>query len=366
MLALLVTASAFGTTMAFTQPPPAVTARNEVLLTNSMASHAEPRFSPDGRYIAYTSNQSGSYAIWTMTTDGRRQQELTSMAGEEVMPSWSPGGDRIAFVWRPSCFSDLCVTSVNVDDQVCATAGGHVRNFAWSPDGSLIAYDAGNGTIRFYNSTSGTSTPFPFGARARHPSFGNSPDTLYFTAYSGQGDYIWRANINGSDPQRLSHTGSDIEPQVSPSGDRLMYLTNLSGSYEPWLVDFKTGVSVYLFNTPDLTPAYTFPDPPLLTNGTVPTWGPNGTTILLISGSDGEGGTLYLVTMDFKVTLGQLHSVQDNTFVINVYNRVPISSPVVDAQWSRSGDAVIQTTVSGVEQLLLLRNGPPVRAGYGS
>ena len=362
MLALLITASAFGTTMAATHPPPSAKPDSEVQLTSTLAFHIDPRFSPDGRSIAYASNQSGSYSIWTMTADGREQTEVTSLPGEEVMPTWSPDGNRIAFLWKHGAFSDLCIVSVNVDAQACATKGAHVRNLAWNPNGSVIAYDAGNGTIRLYNTASGADTVFPFGARVRDPDFGPS-SVLYFSARSDQGDYIWKAALDGGGSERLSHTGSDIEPHVSPSGGRVMYLTNLSGRYEPWLIDTETGISRYLFDTPDLAPSYTFPSPPLMANGTVPSWGPNGTSVLFIADSLGTG-TLYLVTMDFTVTLSTL-TVQGRTFVINVYNKVPIPSPVVDAQWSPRGDAVVETTVSGAAQLLLLRNGPPVSPGYG-
>ena len=52
-LALFVTASAFGATMAVTQPPSSARTSSEIQLTSAAGSHLEPRFSPDGKYNAY-------------------------------------------------------------------------------------------------------------------------------------------------------------------------------------------------------------------------------------------------------------------------------------------------------------------------
>ena len=364
LLALLVTASAFATTMAVTKPPPSARPSSEVQLTDGLASHVEPRFSPDGRQIAYSSNQSGSFRIWTMSSDGRKQTEVTSLPGDQVMPGWSPDGSRIAFIWKHGSFSDLCIVSVSVDEQECATKGASVQNFAWSPMGDVIAYDAGNGIIRLFNTTSGSDVVFPFASPVRDPDFGPSPSTLYFSGQTGQGDYIWRANTDGRDPERLSQTGSDVEPQVSPSGDRVIYLTNLSGRYEPWLIDLVSGTSVYLFNFPHVS-FYTIPEGPHLASDTFPSWGPNGTNILLISSMNGSRGRLYLVTLNFPVKLTLPPLPQGTTSVLNVFNMVPLAGPACDVQWSPRGDVVVETAISGSTQLFLLQNGPPVKVGYG-
>ena len=70
MLALLVTASAFGTTMVLTAPPHSAKPSNVVQLTSGPAESIEPAFSPDGRYLAFSYNRAGSYDIWLVREDG--------------------------------------------------------------------------------------------------------------------------------------------------------------------------------------------------------------------------------------------------------------------------------------------------------
>ncbi len=371
MLALLVTAGAFGVTMVVTEPPPSVRPSNVYQLTHDAAEHIEPTYSPDGKYIAFSSNLSGSYDVWIMREDGRKQTRMTWLPGDELTPKWNPNGGNIAFVWSHGSHSDLCTTSMNEGGSECLTDGMHVDTYSWSPDGLVVAYSAGDGTIRFHNMTNGSDTPFRFDANVGDPAFGPDPTTLYFSVRTDNGDYIWGANVNGSGARQLSWMGSDVEPQVSPSGNRLMYLTNLTGRYEPWLVDLDTGINTYIFNRPDLQPAYTFPDSPLLASGTVPCWGPNGTRILLISSANGTQGSLYLVTLDFPVDLlAQSPSLRgflppNEIFYLNVYNKVSVGDFTRDSQWSPSGNVVIEEAVSGFQQLFLLRSGPPVNVGYG-
>jgi len=58
-----------------------------------------PRFSPDGRQIAYVSTEAdGKGDIWVMGVDGREPRRLTLRSDAfDYFPSWSPDGTRIVF-----------------------------------------------------------------------------------------------------------------------------------------------------------------------------------------------------------------------------------------------------------------------------
>lgn len=62
-------------------------------LTESIAWDIQPRFSPDGRHIAFISDRGGSDNIWVMRADGSDARAITSEREASVFnPAWSPDG----------------------------------------------------------------------------------------------------------------------------------------------------------------------------------------------------------------------------------------------------------------------------------
>jgi dipeptidyl aminopeptidase/acylaminoacyl peptidase len=57
----------------------------------------QPSWSPDGRWIAFTSIRTGLSQIYRMRTDGSAQRRLTNAFGNCDSPAWSPRGGLIAF-----------------------------------------------------------------------------------------------------------------------------------------------------------------------------------------------------------------------------------------------------------------------------
>ena len=54
-----------------------VTGGKATLLAGGMASEVQPRFSPNGKYISYTSDKEGGDNIWIMNTDGTGKRAIT-------------------------------------------------------------------------------------------------------------------------------------------------------------------------------------------------------------------------------------------------------------------------------------------------
>ena len=66
-------------------------------LTNDEFKDRQPRWSPDGRRIAFYSNRGGKYEIWTLRADGSELARAAVTPGRLAYhPIWSPDGDRLA------------------------------------------------------------------------------------------------------------------------------------------------------------------------------------------------------------------------------------------------------------------------------
>ena len=68
-------------------------------LTATPAHERHPRWSPDGRWIAFESNRSGSSQIWLLpAVEPGEARQLTSIATEANSPEWSPDGRQLGFI----------------------------------------------------------------------------------------------------------------------------------------------------------------------------------------------------------------------------------------------------------------------------
>jgi Tol biopolymer transport system component len=65
-------------------------------LTTAPGTNNHPRWSPDGKTIAFTSSRGGSTQVWLLPLDGGEARQLTKLPIDVSGAIWSPWGDKIA------------------------------------------------------------------------------------------------------------------------------------------------------------------------------------------------------------------------------------------------------------------------------
>ena len=113
----------------------------------SLKTVSSPRISPDGRFVAYVTNETtweensfDTQIGMVMTSTGERYQ-LTHAKKSSRDPRWSPDSKRLAFLSDRDGSQQIYLISPAGGEATQLTHfEGGVRDFAWSPDGRHIAF----------------------------------------------------------------------------------------------------------------------------------------------------------------------------------------------------------------------------------
>jgi Tol biopolymer transport system component len=118
-------------------------------LTTAAGVDTDPAWSPDGAQIAFASDRGGDLDIWVMNADGSGARRLTASVGMDAEPAWSPDGRRIAFTSERDGDAEVYVMSASGGGETNLTntplvltprRAGHDGEPAWAPDGRTIFF----------------------------------------------------------------------------------------------------------------------------------------------------------------------------------------------------------------------------------
>ncbi|MEX2471376.1 MAG: amidohydrolase family protein [Gemmatimonadota bacterium] len=190
-------------------------------LTSGMAFDAQPRFSPDGTEVVFTSDRDGGQNIWTINLDGSDTTRVSrGEANRAEAPDWSPDGRYIV-----------------------ATFGEGNFRFGGNPNLRLWHVDGGSGVDLFEDE----------GLRkALGPTFGPDGRWIWFAQRTGGGDWDYNAQLplyeiraydreTGEVHDRVERFGSALRPTLSPDGRWLVYGTRHDAETGLRIRDLETG-----------------------------------------------------------------------------------------------------------------------------
>ncbi|HVF92465.1 MAG TPA: S9 family peptidase [Blastocatellia bacterium] len=205
-------------------------------ITEGPFTVSDPQWSPDSRWIAFVLSRAGkqdsSYTdisedrntdIFVVSAAGGATRQLTSGRGPETSPRWSPDGRLIAFL----SFADPASWAAKTDLMIVSQEGGAPRNLtsnypesvsgsiAWTPDGKAIL---AGGAVGVYGQVlkipaTGGNPMTVFEKPAGFGFFDLSPDgakIAYTFEDENIAEDIWVATSAGKEPKQLTR----LNPQV--------------------------------------------------------------------------------------------------------------------------------------------------------
>jgi Tol biopolymer transport system component len=234
-------------------------------ITSEPGLEDAPTWSPDGRSLAYISDDNGHLGISIRQVPGERSIRVGMSGVDEGRPAWSPDGNWIAFVSsrnRGGRFGiflgsrpiEMYVAGQNGDLFVMPAFGGTARKLAddaydpcWSPDGSRLAFRSiRDGAWRLYTVTLDGSQIAPIKGvepRALAPAW--SPDGRWIAYVAGAsaatGWDVYTVPAEGGTPVPITHDRATITlaPAWSRDGRSIMYSSNRAGPVNLWRVGFN-------------------------------------------------------------------------------------------------------------------------------
>ena len=192
----------------FTVP---ITGGDATQVTSGMAFDAQPRFSPDGTRIVFTSDRSGGQNVWIMSLDGSDTTQVTKGASNRTeSPDWSPDGDYIV-----------------------ASKGGF--RGGGLPKLSLYHVDGGSGVQLIGEPDNLKTLGAAFDPSGRYIWYARRTSDWTYNAQFPQYQLAVYDRETGENYTRTSRYGSGVRPTLSPDGRWLVYGTRH---------DFHTGLRI--------------------------------------------------------------------------------------------------------------------------
>jgi serine/threonine-protein kinase len=193
------------------------------------ALYQHPRFSPDGRSVAYEMGPPGNRDIWVLDL-GRRTRSRLTFQGDTTIPVWTVDGTRIAFgsVVTTDLFWKGADGSSEAEPLLRRERAGFTFPSSWSPDGRTLAFTEmhpTNGYDIWVLPVEGDRTPSKVLATAFDEIWGVfSPDgrfLAYLSDETGRKEVYVRGYPRGGKWTVSSDGG--VEPVWSADGRELFY-----------------------------------------------------------------------------------------------------------------------------------------------
>jgi Tol biopolymer transport system component len=227
-----------------------------------------PQWSPDGKWIAFDSELDGQTDIYLIDVKTGERRNLTEHPSSDRFYDWSPDSTKILMVSNRGDAAGInpSIYVLNIaenSEPVQLTSADSVNVLAsWSPVGDKIAFTStrdGNAEIYVMDSTGGNVTRLTDNEKFDgFPIWSPDGSRIAYISLDGLGETqnpeIYIMDSDGSNQRNLSNhpaqDGFNWEFYWSPDGSQIMFTTDRDGNLEIYIMDADGGNQTNLTNDP--------------------------------------------------------------------------------------------------------------------
>ncbi len=253
-------------------------------ITREKSPHLSPVWSPDGKFITYTSYEEGNPDLYIYELSSKKKRKLSGRKGINSGSNWSPAGDLIVFTGSDDGDADIftLLPSGSGLKKLIRGSGLDVDP-RFSPDKKYLAFVSGRyGNPHIFRAElqwENNLTPKIVGEkRLTYAGWYNAtpawtPDSqrIVFAGYDKDIDRfdLFLMNSDGTKLERLTIRAGDNEsPDFSPNGQIVVFQSNRQGEK-----DIKGNPSLWMMNRDGSGQRKI--EMPNLYEAQTPDWGPN-------------------------------------------------------------------------------------------
>ena len=204
-------------------------------------------WAPDGKHLISAERVGGdggdlTLKSWDIATGTKTPLKYEHAANDQDLEAhYSPDGKSIAFRRGLAPYSDLYVMSADGGAVKPVThINSRITGYTWTPDSkSLVFSSTLSGESALYTVSTDGSALNPLGiSPAIHPSRNRTSSTVLYELPRLASALT---EIAVGDPKTLQRialsTGSDASPAIDPDGNRIVFVSDRSGTQQVWLYD---------------------------------------------------------------------------------------------------------------------------------
>jgi len=218
------------------------TAGQTTTLISSSRDESHPKYSPDGKRMAFESDRSGKVEVWISDISGLNSRQLTYFGAWTGSPGWSPDGQKIAFDSDKTGRWDIYVVDSEGGEPVPLTTSSSNMRPSWSHDGKWIYFTSDrSGSLQIWKIPASGGKPIQLTRKGGMVAYESADGKSIYYAHYAQRFDLWEVPVDGGEEVKvLNSIYGYYGRNFAPGKEGVYFLDGNQFAIDLKLLDLRT------------------------------------------------------------------------------------------------------------------------------